>query len=280
MQVEERDILVLGPLGMLGQMVVKYFNHIGCNVIPFTERFTSKTKWDFIDYVSKFNDSVVINCIGKIPQKGENENDMLWANTILPLELANHLQPNQVLIHPSTDCVFDGNTRSKYHDFAEANARDAYGWTKRLGELALAGRKNTLVFRVSIIGPNSSPNPKGLLSWFRSNPSGSKLNGYVNYYWNGITTLEWCKQVHTYLQNTQGISNESRLIQLGTRDKMSKYDLLLLFQDVYETRFDISEFALEQDIDRRLVPTIACKPILEQLRELKEFEAKYFFVPA
>lgn len=271
MALKDRVFLILGHKGMLGQTAVKYFSRKGYQVKTIPFRFDSENKWQFIEAVRKFHSAVIINCVGRIKQKTDDEHEMLWANTILPLELNNHLMPNQTLIHPSTDCVYDGKTRSAYHVVVESNARDTYGWSKRLGEIALQNRKNTLILRVSIIGLDNSPKPKGLLGWFLSQPPKSTLKGYTNHLWNGITTLEWCKQAEKYLLTTRGYSKESKLLQLGTREHYTKYDLLKLFQEVFNTNHTIEPFETPQPIDRRLIPQIHCHPLENQLRELRSF---------
>jgi dTDP-4-dehydrorhamnose reductase len=147
------------------------------------------------------------------------------------------------------------------------DATDDYGWSKRLGETALLSRNNTVIFRVSIIGPECGGNPKGLLGWFLSQPPGSKLRGYINHLWNGITTLEWCRQAEDYLiRHDEG--SPCRIVQLGTAEAHTKYEILRMFQEVYGTDFEISEFATEESVDKRLVPDIVSKPLVEQLLDL------------
>lgn len=269
----KRPMLVLGHKGMLGQMAVKYFSDKVEAVHTTDTRFTPESKWDFMAFIRKYPNAIVLNCIGLIKQKSADDNSLLWTNTILPLELANHCLPTQTLVHPSTDCVFDGLAGQAYEKGDEATAKDAYGWSKRLSELALLSRLNTLIYRVSIIGPDSSEKPKGLLGWFLSQPKGSHLKGYTNHLWNGITTLEWCKQVEKFLIYNPIrylVSREAQLIQLGVEERLSKYDLLNLFQEIYQTDHTIDAFETEQAIDRRLVPEVACKSIKEQLQEMKD----------
>ncbi len=275
-KLERGKVIVLGHKGMLGRMVMKYFTSKNYHLHTLKHRFDKENKWCFIDEIRKFPDAVVINCIGKIKQKTQNLDDLLWANAILPLELNNHLLPNQTLVHPSTDCVFDGNIRSAYHIIMESNARDDYGWSKRLGEIALMNRKNTIIFRVSIIGPEIIATPKGLLGWFLSQPQQSKLKGFTNHFWNGITTLEWCKQVERYLLTTPGFSKESKILQIGTKESLSKYELLNLFQKIFDTKHSIEAFETEKRINRKLAPQIICPPIEQQLQELKTFMNKEF----
>lgn len=270
MNLSEKTLIVLGHKGMLGQMIMAYFMDKVKKIITLNVRFDLENKWQFIDEIRKYPNALIFNAIGKIKQKTDDDLELLMSNSILPLELHNHLLANQFLVHPSTDCVFDGNTHLPYRQINESDARDTYGWSKRLGELALQDRRRTLIFRVSIIGEDPTSN-KGLLAWFLSQPAQSKLKGFTNHLWNGITTLEWCKQVENYLIKKNKNDKNGELIQLGTREHYSKFEMLKLFQEIYKTDFLIEPFETEKRIDRRLLPEIEVKNLTEQLVEMKNF---------
>ena len=263
-------IIVLGANGMLGQMAVKYFSSKNYEVITTNIRFEEATKWELIHFLHAYPDAFIINGIGRIKQKSNDEQDLLWSNTLFPLHLSRYLLPTQQLIHASTDCVFSGATNSPYKLTDSTDATDSYGWSKILAEQALLGKANVLIVRVSIIGADNSDSGKGLLKWFLSNAPGSKLNGFTNHLWNGITTLEWCKQVEQLaLTTTTKFGGE--IIQLGTKEHYTKYELLELFQNEYKTKFEINRFESNQAIDRRLEPTIYCPSLTIQLKEMREF---------
>lgn len=264
---EKRPILVLGPNGMLGQMVVTYFKKAGLMVLPVSERFEENTREKLFAGINQYENAILFNCIGRIKQKTENEKDLLWSNTILPLALAHQLKPTISIIHPSTDCVFDAKTNVPYPVNTAPNATDSYGWSKRLAESALLGRNNTVIVRVSIIGPDINPDGKGLLAWFLSNKPASRLRGFTNHLWNGITTLEWCKQVNEQLQSTDP-NTTCKLLQLGTKEYHSKFQMLELFQKYYQTNHTIDAFEAAEKTDRRLEPGIVCKPLEEQIKEM------------
>ena len=229
-----KNIIVLGSQGMLGQMVKKIFMTKGYNVITIDERISENNYKPYMSRINNYDDSIIVNCIGKIRQKSSDINSLLFSNAIIPLSLANALKPTHIVIHPSTDCVFDGNTKSPYNSFDVHTATDIYGWSKSLGESAMLARSNSIIIRVSIIGPDKNSS-KGLLSWFLSQPNGSVVNGYTNHYWNGITTLEWCEQLALIIQDDNLLSNilKKKLIQLGTEEIYSKYDMLKMFSETF-----------------------------------------------
>jgi len=266
-----RPVIVLGHKGMLGQMVKSYFSSRAYSVHTIPYRFNAAEKESFIDAIQEIPDAIVFNCIGKIKQKTEEDAELFWSNSILPLQLAECLLPTQTLVHPSTDCIFDGVSSAPYQTDHKHFATDSYGWSKRLGEVALMNRKNTIILRVSIIGPDNSDHPAGLLGWFLSNEPENKLLGYDNHLWNGITTLEWCKLVEDLLIVEDLTEKNCILLQAGTREYYTKYQMLCLFQIIFKTNFNIERHLTPDPFDRRLVPQLVVKPLREQLSELMEY---------
>lgn len=258
---------------MLGQMVIKYFGSKVKKVITLEKRFNQSNALDFTSELKKYPDAIVINCIGKISQKTNNPEALYTANSFLPLVLKDQMLDSQLLIHPSSDCVFSGKKGKPYNTNDCPDAKDTYGWSKTLGEQALTGRMNTVIMRVSIIGLDNSNNSRGLLGWFLSNPKNSKLKGYSNHFWNGITTLEWCKQAERLINNHKE-NEQGKLIQFGTKEYYSKYEMLQLFQEVFKTEFEISKFETSENVDKRLVPNVCSENLKNQLTEMKNIFAK------
>lgn len=259
---------------MLGQMVNLYFKKQGYEVLTYDQRFSESSIIDYVEEINKFEDAIIFNCIGKIKQKSEDPFNLIWSNTILPLALARDLKDSHFLIHPSTDCVFNGLEPNSYEKNHVHDANDLYGWSKSLGETAIRNRKNSLIIRVSIIGLDRYSN-KGLLSWFLNNPSNSKIEGFLNHYWNGISTLEWCKVVHDLILNRNIFHSENKTVQIGTTEFYSKYEMLLMFQEVFEKDFVIEPVQNLIKVNRRLTPDLIAKELKLQLIELKEFWDKF-----
>ncbi|MBS4066038.1 MAG: sugar nucleotide-binding protein [Chitinophagaceae bacterium] len=266
-----KQILVLGANGMLGQMTVYFFRRVGYKVIPFNEKFTTSTISLLANQINDYEASIIINCIGKIPQKSTNEIDLVTANTLLPLELARKLKNDHLLIHPSTDCVFSGYNNIFYPKNYEVNPKDFYGMSKAWGEFILTSRPNTIITRVSLIGPDKN-SEKGLLQWFLSQQSGSTISGFTNHYWNGITTYEWCKQIESLLNTF--VPMDRKFIQLGFYNGCSKFELLSCFKEVYKHDVNIVPMSTGQIVDRRLEPELISPDIQQQLIEMKT-EYKY-----
>lgn len=263
-----KRIYVLGPYGMLGEMVQRHFGaSVDYEVIPVHVQFDHD---NLVDHFRRYDDeppAVFVNGIGAIPQKVSRAQDFILPNVLLPLELARTLSPHHRLIHPSTDCVFCGNRGSSYPSGIEPDASDAYGWSKIQAERVLITRPNTILIRTSIIGP-SRGSASGLLQWFLAQPQGAQLSGYTNHYWNGITTLQWCVEVERLLVAPDTF--EGRLLQLGWPKGCSKYEILLMFRDAFRPDISVTPVEHGAPVDRRLEPDVVVPDLSRQLAHLRQ----------
>ena len=96
------------------------------------------------------------------------------------------------------------------------------------------------------------------------------MKGYANHLWNGITTLEWSECLFSLLQD-QNLLNEllkRKLIQLGTEEIYSKYDMLNIFNSVFKKGFIINSFTADTSINRSLKAEIISKSLEKQIEQL------------
>ena len=234
-------VLVLGQRGMLGHVVARYLAEVGHEVIPGTR----------YDGMLDLGDAeAVVNCAGVV----RGTAGLFLANALLPLHLATQ---GRLLVHPSTDCVFDG-ARGWYRVDEQPNATDDYGLSKRLGEGCLAFPR-VVVLRTSIVGPGG-----GLLGWFLS--QSGPIDGWTDHVWNGITTLAWARLAAAALVG----DIPPGLHQPTTAETITKYDLLRLFGEVFDHPIEVRPVSAGF-CDRTLVPTIAMPPIRDQLTELRDW---------
>ena len=145
-------------------------------------------------------------------------------NSYLPhflSDLASRL--NFKFIHISTDCVFSGK-KGGYTEQSFRDGDDNYARTKALGEVAA---KDSVTLRTSIIGPELKSNGTGLMDWFFK--QSGEISGYSKAYWSGVTTLELAKVTHAVVQQ-----NIMGLLQICPQEKISKFELLKLFNDIWK----------------------------------------------
>jgi dTDP-4-dehydrorhamnose reductase len=262
-------VFVLGHRGMLGHVVARAVAERGHEVVTSNERYGGAPRDPLIEAVRSSGCPAVLNCLGSTKRREQDLPELYRANALLPAHLAARVRTNQHIIHASTDCVFDGH-RGHYRVDDEPTADDPYGFSKRLGEM-IAGRPNVTVLRVSIIGPDYRPNTRGLLAWFLS--SSTTAEGYTNWRWNGITTLEWADVALEVIERRHRGEPLAPVLQPATTP-ISKYELLVRFREVYQSRREIVPVAAPIATDRTLVPTEPRPPIDEQLIRLREWYAE------
>lgn len=231
----KKKVILLGAAGMAGHVMfytlkesdeyevvpVVYRNRISDEsiVIDVSDRelVTSLIKSQKPDYV--------INCIG-ILIKGslQSPDNAIFLNAYFPHLLARLCdEVGAKLIHISTDCVFSGK-RGKYLETDMRDADDVYGKSKALGEV-VSGRHLTI--RTSIIGPEIKKDGEGLFHWFMQ--QNGKINGFVNAFWGGITTVQLARSVSTILPQ----DDLTGLVHVTNGNSISKYDLLTLFKKIW-----------------------------------------------
>jgi len=256
---------VLGSDGMLGTMVTDYLLAKNWEVIEYN-RGTQEPLVEFIKNIGNSSNNYLFNCIGSIPQKHPSVHELYSANLKVVLEIIQQVGSKVHVIQPSTDCVFSGDKSTAYDKYDFDIAKDDYGMSKRAAELFMLQRPNSYIIRTSIIGLGK--NDKGLLSWILSQKN-KTVDGFSNHYWNGITTLEWCKQTIDILSEEQ--NSKTRIHQLGTQQRISKEDLIRLVSKIFDLNITVnavikSPKSLILKSDRYIIP------LHEQLKEMKKWK--------
>ena len=267
-------IFILGSNGMLGRYVYTYFKSSGYNVVEITRKIMNITllNQDELDYalyqLGLKEGDVVINCIGLIKQRQNvTDLDFLQINSVFPLMLANVCENKNVrLIHPTTDCVYDG-LDGAYDENFEHNAKDIYGISKSLGE-----PKNATVIRTSIIGEELY-NQLSFVEWVKSN-KGKEVNGFTNHKWNGITCLEFAKVCERIIVNNlfwMGV------VHIMSPEAITKYKMVEYVSDVYDLGITIKLMETPTKCNRDLSTInhynndLEIKDLKDQIVEMKEF---------
>ena len=139
-------------------------------------------------------DDFVINCVGVIkPYIDENSaasrKNALLINGLFPYVLeALAIERGFKIIQIATDCVFSG-IKGNYIETDLHDAVDIYGKSKSVGEVPSANMMN---LRASIIGPEVDRSTS-LFEWVRNQPRNSKITGYTDHHWNGVTASIFAK---------------------------------------------------------------------------------------
>ena len=221
---------------MLGHAVTKVFNLDNSFDVLKTSRSQlpghlqfDVEKDDLAELTKYVNPDWVINCIGVIkPHIDElNPDSVLRAirvNGIFPYQIEKLI--SRPVIQIATDCVFSGS-RGLYLENDLHDATDVYGKTKSIGEVPSANMKH---LRVSIIGPELGRSTS-LLEWFKNQPEKSRVKGFTDHLWNGITTH------HFGLLSLAIVKNnfmDFSKIHITPSDIVTKAQLLEIFANVYK----------------------------------------------
>ncbi|WP_280157798.1 dTDP-4-dehydrorhamnose reductase family protein (plasmid) [Priestia aryabhattai] len=227
-------ILILGGKGMAGHVITRYFQQKPEYHVFYTSRdpedkdgiyvdITNLTKLE--EVIESIKPDITINCIGILNEHATNNNKLAFqVNSLLPHQLVKLTERCQgKLIHISTDCVFSGN-KGDYTESDIPDGTSVYAQSKQLGEII---SDNHLTIRTSIIGPELKENGIGLFLWFMQ--QNGVIKGYEKVWWNGVTTLELAKAIEVMIKR-----NVTGLYHLGSEEKISKFKLLKLIQEVFE----------------------------------------------
>jgi dTDP-4-dehydrorhamnose reductase len=297
MNSNKKNILVIGSTGLLGSMVFDFFLDKGYNICGtyHKKRLSEFYKYSINEYsfdasgnIEKQLDEVflqfephyIINCIGiiKLYCKDDDVDGIYKAieiNAFFPHKLSKYLNKKYKeckIIQIATDCVFDG-LKGNYSELDLHNAIDVYGKSKSLGEV---NRNNVLNIRCSIIGPEIH-NYLSLMEWFLSNKPQSKINGFTHHLWNGVTTLQFAQFCKEIIDKDlfAAYKKFQTPIHLVMNESVSKYRLLNIFQEVFQTDYQIIEKnEPPPKIDRTLTSDylkFTINAMQNSIEELKEY---------
>lgn len=255
---------------MLGYAAYEFFKRKNYDVAGLSRKDFDVLKSD-LGALKNFikEKELIINCIGIIkPTIAKNtETDVLKVNSVFPRNLAIMCKTSKVkLIHVTTDCVFSGK-RGNYNELDFYDANDIYGISKSCGDIS-----ECMVLRTSFVGPEKGTN-RSLFEWTFSQ-RGKQINGFTNHRWNGISTLNFAEVCEQILD--KGLYEE-RIFHIHSPNVITKYELLKIFNDVFELNLTIMPIESAELCDRslssiyELSSKVCTKPIIEQVRELKTF---------
>ena len=167
------QILLLGSSGALGTAIETVCKKQNINCIPVDHSDLEATLLnDLMRVVNHTNPDTIINAIG-IPRIQTCEDSPIQAfatNTIIPSYLTRICrEKNIILVHPSTNAVFDGLTQRFYIETSEPNPLQDYGISKLAGEHFVRTWEKHYIFRFPSTYGDRRNSSKGLideiLSW-------------------------------------------------------------------------------------------------------------------
>ncbi|OPH48677.1 NAD(P)-dependent oxidoreductase [Paenibacillus ferrarius] len=249
----KQKLLILGGRGMLGSMLVDYFQACSSYHVYFTTRDKTCSEGLYLDaedavllekVIETVRPTITINCMGILNQFAENNpKHAFWINGLIPHRIAQAMDNVKgKLIHISSDCVFSGETGG-HTEWDIPNGTSIYARSKALGEVTASPH---LTIRTSIIGPEVSEHGIGLLHWFLKQKG--EINGYSEAWWNGVTTLELAHCIRHVIDEDP----VSGILNITAPERISKFELLNLFQRVFQKEDVVIRMDDKVKLDRTL----------------------------
>lgn len=157
------SIWILGKTGQLAQCFADSFKEETSASIRFFGRDEIDFENDLFEQLSDLNEipDVIINTVAYTAvDKAESEEELAHrVNAEAVSELSDYCSLHDiVLIHFSTDYVFNGEKNSPYTEDDECHPLGVYGRTKREGELAVLECETGIVIRLSWLYSNYGKN--------------------------------------------------------------------------------------------------------------------------
>ncbi len=269
-------VVVLGGTGMAGHVIAMYLAEQGYDIYitsksaknDIKSKSIDATDFDSLDaWLNDVNPDIIINCIGVLPKQADSYPDeAILLNAYLPQRLSRAFRDTRVkIIHLSTDCVFSGK-RGKYSEKDIPDGITLYDRSKALGEIV---NNKDLTFRMSIIGPDKHEQGIGLFNWFMGQTG--EISGYTHAIWNGVTTIHLAQAIDAAIKQ-----NLTGLYQLAPKEAINKYNLLLLFQQVFH-KDDVHIIPYDSfRVDKSLANTrsdflFEIKPYPTQIEEMRDW---------
>jgi dTDP-4-dehydrorhamnose reductase len=257
-------VLVVGASGLLGHTLVRELGPImetwaltrtpASSAHPLA-RWVETSRWvggvDVMhasaleDAIAAAAPSVIVNCVGFVPQRTSDPAAMWAVNARFPHRLAEIAARHGArLVHFSTDCVFDG-TRGGYRETDHPNAVDDYGAAKAAGEPV---GEHCLVVRSSFVGFECAPG-RSLLEWALSR-RGTRVEGYAQARYSGLVAPSLARVVARVLATTPALTGTFHVASTP----LTKYDLLRAMSDALDLRLTVvpvDEPVVDRTLDGR-----------------------------
>lgn len=199
---KKNKLLIIGSNGQLGSDMVQLSKQAGFNIsaLDFPDiDITDATQTDH--HISNFKPDYIINCSAytAVDNCETHQKEAFAVNALGPQNIAASANKNgAVLIHISTDYVFDGNKNGPYFENDPALPQTVYGRSKLEGERFIAEQmRNYMIFRIAwLYGINGTNFVKNIRNIAQKRLEENKPLTVVNDQFGTPTyTREVCRQI-------------------------------------------------------------------------------------
>jgi len=263
-------LLITGVSGLLGNNLAYYFKDkyeiLGLyNSHPViingirTEECDITSKDSTKRVICEFNPSIVLHCasLTNVDQCEIDQESARKINILSTKYLVESVIDKDVkLIYISTDAVYDG-VKGNFSENDNITPLNYYGQSKYEGELEIAKKDNSLVFRTNIFGWNIQ-DKKSLGEWILDELRANiNIKGFEDAYFSSVYTLEFARIIDIAIQkDLSGVYN------CGSADTYSKYEFaqkiaeFFKFEENLISPVSIDEFNFKAKRGKRLTLNI------------------------
>jgi dTDP-4-dehydrorhamnose reductase len=223
-------ILIIGASGMVGHILMHKLRSVNIDITGIARRTIYNdiihidiTDWETVkQFLLKNYFDVIVNCAGTLAEESNiHKLQAVYINSLFPHLLVDLFKNSKTkIVHLSTGGVFSGNDEYYFED-SSVSPSTYYGITKAAGEF---NNGKDLVIRSDFWGPDNNQNGTGIFNWFVNQQK--EIKAYECVYFNGISNIEFAR-IALELINYSGIIN------LGTREPISKGDLLRKIKNAF-----------------------------------------------
>jgi perosamine synthetase len=232
-------LLITGVSGLLGNNLAYYFKDkyeilglynshpVTINGIR-TEECDITNKNSIKRVINEFEPSIIMHCASLTNvDQCETEKDATNKINVLSTGYIVECVDNKdvKLIYISTDAVYNG-IKGNFSENDDVSPLNYYGLSKYEGELEVAKKEESLVFRTNIFGWNIQ-NKKGLGEWVLDElQANRRINGFNDACFSSIYTLEFARIIDIAIKkDLSGVYN------CGSADSCSKYEFAIKIAD-------------------------------------------------
>lgn len=243
-------IAVVGSGGQLGSQIVKDFKDR--DLVNFDYPTIDLSKPETLEIITKTRPTIIINCAAYTNvEKAEQEQEQAHKiNANGPAALAKIAKEiNALLVHVSTDYVFDGEKGSPYTEKDKTNPINVYGKTKLAGENAVAKSGcRYIIARTAWLYGMSGPN--FILKMLELGRSRPRVKVVDDQFGSPTFTKELAIAIMRLIDK-----NQTGIFHVVCRGSASWYNLA---DKVFETAQLPAKL---ESVDSNAFPTIAPRPV-------------------
>lgn len=177
---------------------------------------------DIFSEISLRSFDVVINCIANTNLDWQEANilDSYTTNALFPLQLAGSLSQEQLLVHFSTDQMYNSSALSGSVEDDIQTPQNIYARAKLISEDCAKIHDNTLIIRTNFV--SGDLDTKGhFISWLMDQYySNQEIPLFDDYFCSSIDTSKLCRVIQSLIS-----LRASGTFNVGASHGFSKYDL-------------------------------------------------------